>query len=76
MQWHMTARIGNYVGLVPAMASVEFPFVGNPALHGGFPFVGNSICSSDEILLVRNQIYSSGEMLSVGNFTRDSDQIL
>ena len=27
-------------------------------------------------MLVRNQIYSSGEMLSVGNFTRDSDQIL
>ena len=72
----MTARIGNYVGLVPATASVEFPFVGNSALHDGFPFVGNSTSSSDELLLVRNQIYSSGEMLSVGNFTRDSDRIL
>ena len=72
----MTARIGNYVGLVPATASLAFPFVGKSALHDGFPFVGNSTCSSDELLLVRNQIYSSGEMLSVGNFTRDSDQIL
>ena len=27
-------------------------------------------------MLVRNQIYSFGEMLSVGNFTWDSDQIL
>ena len=72
----MTARIGNHVGLVPATASVEFPFVGHSVLHDGFPFVGNSTCSSDELLLVRNQIYSSGEMLSVGNFTRDSDQIL
>ena len=27
-------------------------------------------------MLVWNQIYTSGEMLSVGNFTRDSDQIL
>ena len=72
----MTARIGNYVGLVPATASVEFPFVGNSILHDGFPFVGNSTCSSDELLLVRNQTCSSGEMLSVGNFTRDSDQIL
>ena len=62
--------------MVPATTSVEFPFVGNSALHDGFPFVENSICSSDELLLVRNQIYSSGEMLSVGNFTRDSDQIL
>ena len=72
----MTAMIGNYVGLVPTTASVEFPFVGNSALHDGFPFVGNLTCSSDELLLVRNQIYSSGEMLSVGNFTGDSDQIL
>ena len=72
----MTARIGNYVGLVPATASLAFPFVGNSALYDGFPFVGNSICSSDELLLVRKQIYSFGEMLSVGNFTRGSDQIL
>ena len=72
----MTARIGNYVGLVPATASLAFPFVGNSALHDGFPFVGKSTSSSDEFLLVRNQIYSFGEMLSVGNFTRDSDQIL
>ena len=72
----MTARIGNYVGLVPATASLAFPSVGNSALHDGFPFVGNSICSSDELFSVRKQIYSSGEMLSVGNFTRDSDQIL
>ena len=72
----MTARIGNYVGLVPATASLAFPFVGNSALHDGFPFVGKSTSSSDELLLVRNQIYSVGEMLSVGNFTRDSDQIL
>ena len=68
----MTARIGNYVGLVPATASVAFPFVGNSALHDGIPFVGNSICSSDELLLVGNQICSSGEILSVG----DSNQIL
>ena len=72
----MTARIGNFVGLIPTTASVEFPFVGNSALLDGFPFVGNSTCLSDELLIVRNQIYSSGEMLSVGNFTRDSDQIL
>ena len=72
----MTARIGNYVGLVPATASLAFPFVGNSALHDGFPFVGNSTCSSDELLLVRNQICTSGEIMSVGNFTRDSDQIL
>ena len=72
----MTARIGNYVGLVPGKASVEFPFVGNPALHDRIPFVGNSTCSSDKRLLVRNQICSSGEIMSVGNFTRDSDQIL
>ena len=72
----MTARIGNYFGLVPATASVAFPFVGNSTLHDGFPFVGNSTSSSDELLLVRNRICSSSEMLSVGNFTRDSDQIL
>ena len=72
----MTARIGNYVGLVPAKASVEFPFVGNSALHDGFPFVGNSTCSSDKLLLVRSQFWSSGEIMPVGNFTRDSDQIL
>ena len=72
----MTARIGNYVGFVPAAASVAFPFVGNLTLHDRFPFVGNSTCSSDELLLVRNQICSSGEILSVGNLTRDSDQIL
>ena len=76
VQWHMTARIGNYVGLIPTTASVEFPFVGNSALHDGFPFIGNSTCSSDKRLLVRNQICSSGEIMSVGNFTRDSDQIL
>ena len=29
VQWHMTARIGNYVGLVPATAAVECSFVGN-----------------------------------------------
>ena len=72
----MTARIGNYVGLVPAKASVEFPFVGNSALHDGIPFVEYSTCSSDKRLLVRNEICSSGEIMSVGNFTRDSDQIL
>ena len=72
----MTARIGNHAGLVPATASVAFPFVGNSALHDGIPFVGNSICSSDELLLVGNQICSSGEILSVGNLTRDSNQIL
>ena len=72
----MTARIGNYVGLVPATTSVAFPFVGNSTLHDGIPLVGNSICSSDELLLVGNQICSSGEILSVGNFTRDLNQIL
>ena len=72
----MTARIGNYVGLVPATAFVVFPFVGNSTLHDGIPFVGNSTCSSDELLLVRNQNCSSGEILPVGNLTRESDQIL
>ena len=51
----MTARIGNYFGLVPAKASVAFPFVGNSILNDGNPFVGNSTCSSDELLLVKNQ---------------------
>ena len=72
----MTARIGNHVGLVQATASVAFRFVGNPTLHGEIPFVGNSTCASDELLLVRSHICSSGEILPVGNLTRDSDQIL
>ena len=72
----MTARSNNYVGLVPAKASVEFPFVGNTTSHDGIPFVGNSTCSSYKLLLFRNQICSSGEVLPVGNFTRDLVQIL
>ena len=84
----MPSRIGNYVGLVPATASVEFPFVGHSILYDeipfvgsstsydGIPFVGNSTRASDELLLVRNHICSSGEILSVGNLTMDSDQIL
>ena len=72
----MTARIGNHAGWVPATASVAFPFVGNSILHDGIPFLGNSILASDELLLVRNHICSSVEILSVGNLTRDSDQIL
>ena len=42
----MTARNGNYVGLVPAIVVVEVPFVGNSILHDGIPFVGNSIADA------------------------------
>ena len=34
----MTARIGNYVGLVPATASLEFPFVGHSILYDMMKF--------------------------------------
>ena len=53
--WHMTASIGDYVGLVPVTTSVVVPFV------------GNSTCSSDERLLVRTHICSSGALIPVGN---------
>ena len=65
--WHMTASIGDYVGLVPTTTSVVVPFVGNSTLHDGIPFVGNSTCSSDERLLVRTHICSSGARIPVGN---------
>ena len=73
----MTARSGSYVGLVPATASVDFPFVGNSTLHDGIPFAGYSTCSSEGFLLVSNIFFSSGEILLVENLTSpDSDQIL
>ena len=34
VQWHMAVKSGNYVGLVSATASVEFPFVGNKSRFG------------------------------------------
>ena len=70
----MTARICNYFGLVPAKASVAFPF------SWKFNFEWRkSICWKFNLFIWRtfvSQESTSGEILTVGDLTRDSDHIL